>query len=439
MHAFIDFILFSIYRWLVIPLALRVLFIIHFLYQLKIIPLKASSNISKLLQMIQDRESINMQTLPARPIWIHAASGEIEYAKSIIRLCKERFPQAPLLVTYFSPSAKKLIQKFPGVDLVIPLPWDHRQLVKKFLDFYHPRCLLIARTDVWPEVAWQCKQNKIPSLLFSATFSKNAAKRSWLSQAFLRLSLGQMEQIYCVNKIDKDNIESLQLPAEIHIGGDTRYDQVLYRKHNPQPMKKDFIKPETDKKIWVLGSTWSEDEEVLFSAAQYWLEQGGLIIWAPHEVHSAHVLKLEKKLAHFSLSSERYSQITKWNWQNSPVLIVDEIGHLHEFYGLGHIAFVGGSFKSKIHSVMEPLSFGLPVVVGPYHLNNREACDFQNILLTAETSAVMVSHNSDEMIKQLRLLKSVTTPHQKILQKIDQCSGASEPVLNFIALNIFHL
>jgi 3-deoxy-D-manno-octulosonic-acid transferase len=439
MQAVVEFILFSIYRWLIIPLVLRVLLIIRFVYQQKSIPLTANSNISKLLQMIQDRDNINMQTLPARPIWIHAASGEIEYAKSIIRLCKERFPQAPILVTYFSPSAKKLIQKFPGVDLVIPLPWDHRQLVKKFLDFYRPRCILIARSDVWPEIAWQCKQNKIPSLLFSATFSKNASERSWLSQAFLRLTLGQMEQIFCVNKIDKDNIEALQLPADIHIGGDTRYDQVLYRKQHPQPMKNNFNKPETEKKIWVLGSTWSEDENVLLPAVQFWLEQGGLVVWAPHEIHSVHIQQLEKQLAHLSLASERYSQITKWDWQNNPILIVDEIGHLHEFYGWGHVAFVGGSFKAKIHSVMEPLSFGLPVLVGPYHLNNREACDFQNVLLTAETSAAMVSHNSDEMIKQLRLIKNISSPHHKILQKVEQCSGASEPVLNFIALNIFHL
>ena len=176
MQAVVEFILSSIYRWLIIPLVLRVLLIIRFVYQQKSIPLTANSNISKLLQMIQDRDNINMQTLPARPIWIHAASGEIEYAKSIIRLCKERFPQAPILVTYFSPSAKKLIQKFPGVDLVIPLRWDHRQLVNKFLDFYRPRCILIARSDVSLEIAWQCKQNKIPSLLFSATFSKNASE-----------------------------------------------------------------------------------------------------------------------------------------------------------------------------------------------------------------------------------------------------------------------
>ena len=88
---------------------------------------------------------------------------------------------------------------------------------------------------------------------------------------------------------------------------------------------------------------------------------------------------------------------------------------------------------------MEPLSFGLPVIVGPHHTNNREACEFQNILLSAETSAVTVARNSDEMIRHLHLLKKIQSPHPKILQKVQQNSGASEPVLNFIALNIFHL
>lgn len=440
MTAIAEFILFSIYRWLLIPIAVQVLNFIAIVFRNKILPVNSSNaGLNKLLQMIEDRENINMQALPARPIWIHAASGEIEYAKSIIRLCKERFPQAPILVTYFSPSAKKLIQQFPGVDLVIPLPWDHRQQVEKFLNFYHPRCLLIARTDVWPELTWQCRQKQIPSLLFAATFAKKAEDRPWLSRLFLRLSLGQVDQIYCVSKIDKDNISSLNLSSAIHVGGDTRFDQVLFRKQNPQPMKNGFIKPSTEKQIWVLGSTWDEDEEVLLSAVKFWLQHDGLIIWAPHEVNKSHLEKIEKQLQSLSVETARYSQNLSWDWQKNPVLIVDEIGHLHEFYGWGHIAFVGGSFKAKIHSVMEPLSFGLPVLVGPYHTNNREACEFQNILLSAETSAVTVVSNSDEMIKQLDLLKKIQSPHPKILQKVEQNSDASEPVLNFIALNIFHL
>ena len=43
------------------------------------------------------------------------------------------------------------------------------------------------------------------------------------------------------------------------------------------------------------------------------------------------------------------------------------------------MAFVGGSFRRSVHSVMEPLAAGCRTLVGPYHVNNREAVDFQRL------------------------------------------------------------
>ena len=49
-----------------------------------------------------------------RPVWIHAASGEFEYAKPVIReLAKAG---KPVLVTYFSPTFADNVRKFPGVS-----------------------------------------------------------------------------------------------------------------------------------------------------------------------------------------------------------------------------------------------------------------------------------------------------------------------------------
>lgn len=50
-----------------------------------------------------DKKSIRKN----RPIWLHAASGEIEYARSVIREIKRKYPDVPVLITYSSPSAKR--------------------------------------------------------------------------------------------------------------------------------------------------------------------------------------------------------------------------------------------------------------------------------------------------------------------------------------------
>jgi len=46
---------------------------------------------------------------------------------------------------------------------------------------------------------------------------------------------------------------------------------------------------------------------------------------------------------------------------------------LAEAYALADVAYIGGSFSTGVHSVIEPAIAGLPVVCGPVHTNSFEA------------------------------------------------------------------
>ena len=48
------------------------------------------------------------------------------------------------------------------------------------------------------------------------------------------------------------------------------------------------------------------------------------------------------------------------------VLVLDTVGELGRIYGLGHVAFVGGSLAPiGGHNLLEPAGFGIPVLFGP--------------------------------------------------------------------------
>ena len=55
------------------------------------------------------------------------------------------------------------------------------------------------------------------------------------------------------------------------------------------------------------------------------------------------------------------------------VLVVDKVGLLAKLYGVADITFVGGSFRGRVHNVMEPAAMGKPVVFGPTVQNAHEA------------------------------------------------------------------
>ncbi len=415
----IDFLVFILYRSLFLPMAVGILKAFSFAWP------------AKMREMIEDRAPRNFQALSSRPLWIHASSGEIEYAKSVVRAVKEQHPQIPILVTYFSPSAKRLIQKFPGIDLAMALPWDTAFEIGRFLDFYKPRACLIARTDVWPEMARQLRKRKIPSALFAATLVKNSSRTGLLASSLSRIALNSLSIVFCVSPEDQENFQELGVRTDLQVAGDTRFDQVLHRLTHPSPVKNELRpRPETANPIFVCGSTWPADEEILFEAFRAWFDKGGRVILAPHEVNDERIQSLQKTIAARGWSVQTYREASLWN---SQILLVNQVGCLQELYTWGHLAFVGGSFKDKVHSVMEPLCAGLPVCVGPHHGNNREALQFQHVILKPGFFAVNVIQNASDLQSLMASSLSVPVPAKPLLAKIQAVSGATARVVRWLA------
>lgn len=342
------------------------------------------------------------------PIWIHASSGEFEYAKPVITAIKQRYPDVPILVTYFSPTYARNIENFKGVDMSTPLPMDLPGPITQFINTYQPRALLFARTDLWPELLYQCTRKKIPAYVFSAVVNKNS---SLITRWWREFLYKQLSKIFVVSKEDLTQLsESLQKKSTVI--GDTRFDQVFARLENQRPLPPVFHQTPS-KAMIVAGSTWSEDESVLVTAIKETKNLGLNWVIAAHEPTESHLSHIETQLKAAGLTSERLSMA-----KDLPaVLLVDRVGILAELYTLADIAFVGGSFKQKVHSVMEPLAAGCIVLVGPYHTNNGEAVLFKNKTLTDGISPVIVVHNAEDFTKSLKELDQSYLSQKKNLKE----------------------
>ncbi len=336
-----------------------------------------------------------------RPIWIHCASGEFEYAKPVIKRLKKK-TLVPILVTYFSPSVKKAVESFPGVDMSCPLPWDKSEEWEKFFDHHQPRMLMIARTDTWPEMLRQARLHQVPTLLFSATLVATSGRAKPLSRLFSKFVFDNLDAIYCVTQEDQNLFAQLGSGDKAIVVGDTRYDQVIERLQNPKPISS-YVAA-TEKSTLIAGSTWPEDEAVLIPALAQ-VKGSVRAILVPHEPHLDHIRDLERMAQSEGLSVERYSKLTS-GWA-SDILVIDQAGILAELYLTGTFAFVGGSFKKTVHSVMEPLAAGCPTIVGPLHTNNREAVSFQSLLTPSGLPSVLVASDTDDFAKKLKLLSEL--------------------------------
>jgi len=182
--------------------------------------------------------------------------------------------------------------------------------------------------------------------------------------------------IFVIGENEIDRFLKLSVVREkIEIMGDTKYDQVLERAQKREKIAPLINHPVLlNKHVLVAGSTWPADEEVVIPAfcAVFNKHENLFMIIAPHEPHPKRIAEIKKMCQQFKLKTACWSDLVQLT-KNCQCLIVDKIGLLSSIYSLGKVAFVGGSFHYKIHNVLEPAIFGIPVFFGPKMATSAEA------------------------------------------------------------------
>jgi len=87
------------------------------------------------------------------------------------------------------------------------------------------------------------------------------------------------------------------------------------------------------------------------------------IIIAPHSIDQDRIRSFQKAI---SSPSVLYSEKEGEQLSNYNVLIIDAIGLLTKIYSYADIAYVGGAVGTTgLHNILEPATFGIPVITGP--------------------------------------------------------------------------
>ncbi len=334
-----------------------------------------------------------------KTIWFHSSSmGEFEQAKPIIEKIKSE-KDVNIVISFFSPSGYRNSLKYPYADIITYLPFDTLKMTKKFLDTIDPSIVIFMRYDIWPNIIWHIQKKKIPLFIVNATMRIKSKRNLPIIKNFHKHLYNGVTKILAVSENDKKNFLSFGLKADqIKVVGDTRFDRV-YQKSLQAKEKKLFNELVfKDKKVFVLGSTWESDEEVLFPAIikLFKYDKDLIIIIVPHEPTIIHLEKIENYFLG-KYQTIRFSFMN--NYAEERIIIIDSIGILLTLYSYADVAYVGGSFK-QIHNVLEPAVYGIPVIYGPEFENSQEAVTMKEI------GGGIVVKNKREAYKVLRTLFS---------------------------------
>ena len=377
--------------------------------------------------LIIDAASLNK---PKKLIWFHSSSlGEFEQAKPIIEELKKSY-DVNILVTFFSPSGYINSKKYPYADLVSYIPFDTVSNAEKFISLVKPDLAVIMRYDIWPNHIREMKRAGIRMLLVDATMKERSSRKIPLIKSFHEVLFKKITKILTVSETDANGFKGFGCTDEqLKVVGDTRFDRV-YQK-SLKAKQTHLIKDEVlkGKKVFVAGSTWNADEEIIlpvFLKLHKFLGNIMLII-APHEPTLLNIENIENEVGRY-VETIRFSHLN--NYKNEKVIIIDSIGILSTLYFYADVAFVGGGFKHNVHNVLEAAVYGIPVLFGPKIENSQEPKELQK-----RGSGILV-RNKREAYKELRTLfnnDDLRKSKKEIsLRYIEENLGATEKIIKEI-------
>lgn len=302
-------------------------------------------------------------------IWFHCASlGEFEQGVPVMESLKKEFPEYKLVVSFFSPSGYEVKKNNSIADVVVYLPMDTKANAARFIEVIDPKLACFVKYEVWPNFLFELKNRHIPTLLLSGLFRREQVFFKPYGH-FMRKALSCFNMIFVQNASSKELLEKISI-KNVKISGDTRFDRVSHQieKDNTLQFMEQF---KGSSLCMVCGSTWPEDEAVLLPFIHSAPTDVKIVI-APHKIDSLKIEQLEKKI---SKSVERYSNVIKTSdVAESQVLLIDTIGLLTKIYSYADIAYVGGGMGTTgLHNILEPATFGIPVVIGKNYKNFPEA------------------------------------------------------------------
>ena len=349
-------------------------------------------------------------------IWMHAASlGEFEQGRPIIEKLKQKYPLKKLVVTFFSPSGYEIRKDYKFAEVVCYLPLDSKKNMQRFIDLINPEIAIIVKYEFWPNLLFQLKKQEIKTILVSGIFRKKQVffKRygSWF-----RKSLMAFEHFFVQDEKSKKLLNGINF-TNVSISGDTRFDRVyeITKQNNELNFVQDFV---NNSYTVVAGSTWLEDEKLLVHYINNIATKEEKFIIAPHNIKPAEIQELKRTITKKTvLFSEKEGE----KLEEYQVFIVDTVGILTKIYSYASVAYVGGGYtKSGIHNILEPATFGIPIVIGPNYSKFKEANDLVEIGACFAVDSI----------------KKINVFLEKLYKKKEEREIAGEKAKNYVVSNL---
>ena len=391
---------------------------------------------------LADRLALNIPEEPLEKgsIWIHALSvGEVLSSVPLVDALIRRFPEKDIVFTSTTSKGMAIARSEmrSKTKALFTMPVDSWWCVRKIVNHINPSIFLLIETDIWPALMACLKGRGIRTLLVNGRISPGTHRAYRSFPPVARLLFKDIDLCLMQTDLDRERLVMAGIdPRKVETVGNIKFDRKWLPMSNREraDLIKDFGLNSNDS-IWVAGSTHPGEEEMLLET--YLRLKGSFpllrLIIAPRRIERGEEIlgQARNRGIHAALKTENRGFEGPFD-----VIILNTLGELARVYGLADVSFVGGSMVPfGGHNMLEPASFGCPVVYGTHT---------QNFLFLAEMLEksrggwrVRNKHELFDVMQSLLGDRELSSKSGRKARKfVEENQGAVDRVLDHISAGI---
>ena len=308
----------------------------------------------------------------AGTIWIHAVSvGEVNLIGPVFDRLVSRYPDRVIVISTSTDSGYDVACRRFGAERVFFCPLDFSWAVRRVLRQLKPDLLLLAELELWPNLIQQARKADVDVMVINARLSDRSARGYQRAAYFTEPVFRSLTRVECQDESSAANFTACGTPAgRIAISGSLKFDHA--------PETRDCVEVQSRIRwagvdpwhvVWVVGSTGSGEESMALQIYNRLRDRHGelrLVLVPRHPERFDGVANEIRQQGLLDHRRSRGASLEDSKWENDRVILVDTIGELRYWWGVGTLATVGGSFGDRGgQNMLEPAGYGSAVSFGP--------------------------------------------------------------------------
>lgn len=339
-------------------------------------------------------------------IWIHAVSvGEVIGSKPLISLINKELPNYKVTLSTVTKTGREMAKKLKEkISYVFYFPFDFPFTIKKVLNKISPSIIILAETEIWPNLLKYAKSRNIPVVLNNGKISSASFARYKKILPIFRQILDKISFFCMQTQEDKNKLLALGIASDkISVTGNTKFDLSDINFTKETSLENWNIEGRTP--VIVAGSTHPKEENAVIESFQEVARKfpEAILILAPR--HPERTPQIEQLIKQSGFSYIRRTEMTSSKIKEK-IILVDVIGELSKIYSAADIVFLGGSLVPiGGHNLLEPALLSKPIITGPYTFKQKEMVE----LLKKGNGLIQVENKEELKEKFIELLSSPET------------------------------